>query len=256
MPSISRTGQNLTLNPTKTARTQHESFQKVIKNLQLTVKHAAPYVMKTMARRIHGRLVSRSPIVSGSYVLSHQIGMHGKNSEVVTVDSPTGSAGERIPHPNRRGIASQATNRAQRIIGNAKGFSRIIISNSIHYAINVEYLGWLSPDGKKATPPYFVYTQTDLDMKSEMPEIIKDAESKLKAILADKKAMQNAEAAFMKHLEDIEDKKIESVKLQKARGIGESERDKRPSGSPYDEVRTGGLKRVPIAGSKRKIKLP
>ena len=152
----------MTLSPTAARQHNIGEFDRLIeimKKTEIEIKNAEHEVMKATARKFLGALIKRSPILTGRYVKSHKVG----------IDSPDDSIA-----PNAYGIAADRKSAASsalmsglNVIKNAQKFSSIYISNSLHYAKNVEYLGW------KNTGPYYVYHHATMDIMEDTSKIIK-----------------------------------------------------------------------------------
>ncbi|RLA56949.1 MAG: hypothetical protein DRR04_13615 [Gammaproteobacteria bacterium] len=177
MTTYGNSGRKLTLDPTKKIKKineNHENFEQMMSNFNIIIKDAGYPVLKATARHTHGRLIARSPIVTGSYVLSHKVGLNGKDSSVTYGDPlPVDEHGERIAQPNRRSVVGYAIAKGQQVIAKAHRPKKFVLSNSIHYAPNVEFMGWAN------SPAYHVYALTLLEMREEMKPIVSEIHKKI-----------------------------------------------------------------------------
>jgi len=148
----------------------HERFQEALNEQKIQISKLGSNVVKAIARKTLGRLVSRSPIDTGRYVSSHKVSIGGMVSSEKETDERFDA-----PQKNRRSATGFAIANGQRVIAKAKNPKKITINNTAEYAISVEVgIGW------KMTPGYFVYHHTLADMMEEAPAIIKAEEAKIK----------------------------------------------------------------------------
>lgn len=166
MPTFGQTGRKLTLDPTKKVVENHKDFQQVVHNMKIVYKNISYPLLKAAARHTHGRLIARSPIVTGAYVLSHKVGLNGKDSNFEPgVPLQVDDTGRRIPLKNRRSIVGRAIAAGQKVIQTPQKPTKFVLSNSNPYADKVEFIGW------KNTRAYHVYGLTRLEMKEELKPI-------------------------------------------------------------------------------------
>ena len=112
------------------------------------IKEASREFRIDVATKAFKRIVARSPIHTGSYVLSHRIGVKAKDSSV---------AMRLFPAVNKEGVKKEALGELIKL-KQVGPFDTIIISNCIPHNINVEYVGW------KHTPAYQVYGLTFIEL--------------------------------------------------------------------------------------------
>jgi len=130
------------------------------------ITQTAEAIVKTAATEVYESIVKKSPICTGSYVLSHRIGINFENSSPPTrVNQELQNIciqDEAVKH-----LLRQQAMMAMSIIKTAQHVQSIIVSNAIEHAIDVEYIGW------PVTPAYHVYGLTYLEIKQRLPEILR-----------------------------------------------------------------------------------
>ncbi|RLD57846.1 MAG: hypothetical protein DRI97_04435 [Bacteroidetes bacterium] len=132
---------------------------------KLTIAAAPHKFAKETATRAIDSVTRRSPVKSGRYIKSHR----------VTIDGEAPAPPEKM----KFGTIPQST-AVQSVMGSlllkvsaAKQFKKITISNGLHYARNIEYLGW------EKTGPYQVYHHAMNDIKASMPSVIRDIRAEI-----------------------------------------------------------------------------
>ena len=152
-----------------------KKFSKKLKNFVENVGQRANRANKKIAKTAFKSIVDKSPVRTGSYVLSHRIGIkkltssptRGRGFAATYVNQPKpGEKFQRITKKQFHAVKTIAMKQTSKI-DKARYFSRIVIGNNIHYADNVEYLGWAR------TGPYHVYGRTIEEMKLKIPFIVK-----------------------------------------------------------------------------------
>ena len=107
-----------------------------------------------IATIIYRRIISTSPLWSGAYVDSHHIGIGRTNTRVSKIQT---GLYNRASNSKARQIRSVAMARELSRLKKASLNHKIIISNSIKHAKNIEYLGFKR--GTFTSPPRYVYKQ-------------------------------------------------------------------------------------------------
>ena len=145
----------------------YRTFVKAIEEVEIVIKDMSSDIIKDIARKTLGRLISRSPILTGRYVSNHKVN-----------DSASSNISQKftVAQKDRKSATGFAIANGFRVIGHLKDPEKITISNTVHYAQKVE-TGW------ETAPGYFVYTHTMNDMLEEAPWIISVAEAKAQAKL-------------------------------------------------------------------------
>jgi len=149
----------------------HKKFQKDMKEIKVEITKMNDTIMKAVARKVLGRLGSRSPIRTGRYITNHKVNETGQSSYDTRYTEPS-------VHRNRKSAVGFMMGKGQRAIGMLKNPKKITISNTVDYAQNVE-TGWQFERG--SAPGYFVYAHTHNDMLEETPKTIKQEEAKTQA---------------------------------------------------------------------------
>lgn len=110
-------------------------------------------------------VIERTPVWTGSYLLSHRVGINAKSTEPPTYINQ---------HPEFNGLTpgeeeayrQKAMMQANKI-QTAQNINSVWVSNGIGHAPDVEYIGW--PSGK---PPYHTYGLTYTWLKASMPSTL------------------------------------------------------------------------------------
>ena len=141
--------------------------------LKETAYEAVDYAMQMLAFQY-------SPVWAGSYVLSHRIGINGKNDAGPTAKSVPGVIPPKVSLSEAKAYRAQAAlrvkNRVKLSIMPEEG-TLTIYNDSLH-ALLVEVL----PDKYMAgtMAPYFPYLKTTSVLMAEIPAIISKVERKYK----------------------------------------------------------------------------
>ena len=141
--------------------------------LKETAYEAIDYAMRMLA-------FNYSPVWAGSYVLSHRIGINGKNDSGPTNKNPTGIMLPKISSAEAKAHRAKAASRVKgRLrLSQMPDEGTLSIYNNIAHAILVEVL----PDKYMAgtMAPYFPYLKTTSVLMAEIPAIITKVEKKYK----------------------------------------------------------------------------
>lgn len=113
-----------------------------------------------------------SPVWSGDYVKSHRVGIQktsagrgvGLGSHPVT---PGKFAIPKMSESKAISLKNELYQKKKGYISTAQPKDSIVISNNIHYADRVEFIGWIK------TRPHYPYTLTMQDMRIKFPIIVK-----------------------------------------------------------------------------------
>jgi hypothetical protein len=134
-------------------------------------------IKKQAAREAFKSVVAKSPVKTGSYVLSHRIGIKATKTATGEPNLKRGAPfkatyknqGEDFTGMTKIQFAAvkQAALKRMSKINRAKPLHEIIIANNIHYADKVEYLGW------ERTGPYHVYGNTIAELQVKLPFMVK-----------------------------------------------------------------------------------
>lgn len=133
---------------------------------------------KDVAREAFRSVVEKSPVKTGSYVSSHRIGI--RKSAATIEGGPGRPFGTTLLNQGEdfRGMTAGEFRQAKAnalknmsAVNRARPGDIIVIGNNIHYADQVEYIGWHGRT--KSTPPYHVYGRTWAEMEVKMPFIVK-----------------------------------------------------------------------------------
>jgi hypothetical protein len=120
-------------------------------------------------------LVWRSPVMHGSYVNSHRIGINGKET-----GRPPINYQDRYPSGRMKSDADkEALDRELPVLKRITlPTETFVMSNDIEHAINVESLGWKNRHG--GSPGRKVYTLTGIELRERiLPALIKKYEKKI-----------------------------------------------------------------------------
>jgi len=143
------------------------SFDQQLKEFLETLADRTITAKQALAVQIASYIVDISPVWTGAYVKSHQVGV---NSVDATFTAPTISTTANMPiqsqavkalRQERKKINSAKINAATRL------FDEIYISNSAPHASIVEYIGW------QKTGPYHVYSKAKMKAKAIAPVVTK-----------------------------------------------------------------------------------
>lgn len=122
------------------------------------------------------KLTNRSPVLTGLYVRNHKVGIGKINTKM------TGEYWMDLPGMDKFGITvfAKPKSETKQNIKRKKAFTKmrpkitaakfenhIFISNRVHYANEVEYIGW------KRTGPYHVYGLTSGELQLVFPIMMK-----------------------------------------------------------------------------------
>jgi hypothetical protein len=134
---------------------QLESFKvKTIQRLDIAKQE--------IAKEIFTRVITRSPVDTGSFCLSNKVGIGVIDHSKVF---------KTVPALNATAIKAEALAAGVAKIMSSGSADTIYISNSIPHALIVEKLGW------KNTPAYFVYGLSLAGVRVKLPQIIKRVEA-------------------------------------------------------------------------------
>jgi hypothetical protein len=126
-----------------------ESMEKWIVDVENDIDDFRNQIAEDLVKRI----IARSPVQTGSYVLSHRVGADGAdNSIAMRPDTYI----EQNPDGLRTQVLADLAAEIKRV---PKGVS-IYVSNSVGHAPNVEYIGW------KRRGPYHVYGLSVMEIKA------------------------------------------------------------------------------------------
>jgi len=121
------------------------------------IRQKCQAAVRTVAHEVYNHIVNNTPIWTGSYMLSHRVGINQKSSEPPTyVNQEEGFLGL------APGQADEYRSRAySRILDLSiqDNIQFVYISNDIGHAADVEYIGWAN------TPAYHVYGKAYLRAK-------------------------------------------------------------------------------------------
>ena len=120
-------------------------FIKEIEKFKEEIEQEGVDLVKKTAELAFDMLVMYSPVFTGSYVMSHRIGLNGPSNA-----PPTIHAGLKLGAGAKR-LAMSRKAELQRI---DKKVTSVHITNDLYYAVNVEY-GWAT-----GHPGYFPFTNT------------------------------------------------------------------------------------------------
>jgi len=149
----------------------YRTFVRAIDEIEVIIKNSSGNIVKEIAKKTLGRLISRSPIVTGRYVSNHKVN-----------DFTSSNISQKFTEEqdNRKAATGFAIANGFNVIGRLENPKKITISNTVDYAQNVE-TGW--DIGNKHVSGYFVYTHTTNDMLEEAPWIISVEDAKAQAKL-------------------------------------------------------------------------
>jgi len=155
-------------------------FAKQLEEFRVKTHERLDLAKQDLARKTLAKLVARSPVLTGQYILSHKVGINEPDlSYEHTLPTlklrKNISKGKQIGTNigvNRRSVEMKAKSVGQQKIMQAGYKDTIYISNSVPHAVNVEYLGW----AKK--PALHVYGLTKAEMRLQAQAIVKAFENK------------------------------------------------------------------------------
>jgi len=168
------------------------AFNKLIK----VIKKGEKTYKQELTQEAFKSLVDLSPVSTGSYVLSHRIGINQKDTSVTLKKGPNPGLYKVLAFGNPARASALHEKAVFRSLKKAKTTAKpkalkqinkklkkigpddsVIISNSIPHAVNVEYVGWMK------TPPYQVYGLTYEYLRLKEKSIMKKVEAKMQADL-------------------------------------------------------------------------
>jgi hypothetical protein len=160
-------------NPKKFDQQIKIEIDAVEKQLKETVYEVLDYAMRMLA-------LNYSPIWSGSYVLSHRVGINRKNDSGPTIKNIPGVIGQKVSLSEATAYRQKAALRVKNRLKIAQigNEGTVVIYNESAHAALVEML----PDKYMAgtMAPYFPYLKTNSVLRAELPAIIKRVERKYK----------------------------------------------------------------------------
>ena len=161
-------------NQQKFDREIKSELDSVRKQLKETIYKTVDYGMKLLAFQY-------SPVWTGSYVLSHRIGINGKDDIGPTIKSSGLAPGiipPRISKTKEESYRKKAASRTKTRLNDLPDKGKITIYNSSPHALLVEVL----PDKYLAgtMAPYFPYLKMGSAVAARLPFIMKIAEKKYK----------------------------------------------------------------------------
>ena len=161
--------------------TQARRIGKRMENFVKAVGSKANTVKRKSAEKAFTKLVRRSPVWTGAYVRSHQIGIGKPDLSYVQISFKSrpelwefSSSPRGLPPRASAGQAASIKNgmmNRKMKLKNVKSTEAIYLTNSVPHAKNVEYLGW--PDFKHSPNPYYVYTRTALEMPATIRRMMR-----------------------------------------------------------------------------------
>jgi len=121
------------------------------------INQSCQIAIKNIATEVYAQVIENTPIWTGSYLLSHRVGINGKSSEPPTYTNQdiefTGLSQDTVS-----AYKDQAWKRILSI-ETSEQIESVYISNDIGHAAHVEYIGWTM------TPAYHVYGKAYLSTK-------------------------------------------------------------------------------------------
>lgn len=124
-------------------------FIRELGNMNKKIEDMVSDYIREIAEFAFDTLVDQSPVATGSYVLSHRIGLGAPNTS-----PPTKHLGLQLGE----GAKQLAKTRKAELIRIDKKIENVYITNDIEYMLNVEF-GWIFPDGRSKAG-YFPFTNT------------------------------------------------------------------------------------------------
>lgn len=145
-------------NPSVNVRPSRDGFKRLVVEVDAEVENTKKQAVEVMFKE----LMRLSPVVTGSYLMSHRIG-EGLVDRGYHV----------IPQTSRRW--NEGNIRA-RLVGYLNAFLKrrvagdIFLSNSVPWAKNIEFEGWHFPGGG-SKPPYRVYRKAYLRAQAALANV-------------------------------------------------------------------------------------
>jgi len=129
------------------------AFSEAIGKFKAEIYRTVTNVTKAIVKDVYTRIVNKSPVWTGSYVSSHRIGIDKIDGTITDLhpDEFTDRFPPQADFMEAERFKAEAMDQKFRMDILQYPLKKVIISNSIHYADKVEYLGW------KKTPAYHVY---------------------------------------------------------------------------------------------------
>ena len=128
-------------------------FIKELNDFKEDIDKEISATLKKTAELAFDTLIGFSPVYTGSYVMSHRIGLNGPSSS-----PPSLHAGLSLGS-NAKNTARSRKSKLSKI---DKNITSIHITNDLYYAMNVEY-GWAT-----GHPGWFPFTNTENVMRTAM----------------------------------------------------------------------------------------
>lgn len=163
-------------NPTKFDKQTKNVISNARKRLKETAYRAADFAIQMLALRY-------SPVWSGSYVISHRVGINSKNDSgptLINQSSVPGVAPPQVTPAQAETYRAQANLRVKKRIKLSKmpDTGSLIIYNQVQHALMVETLPDKNMSGNLA--PYYPYLKTNSVLREKIYFIIKQVERKYK----------------------------------------------------------------------------
>lgn len=142
----------------------HKKFKQALEDFKEEIRNEGNLVLRKYAMAAYNGVIAHSPIYTGRYVLSHRVGIGHKDTSVnkpilhvAQFKADAIGKGAMLWRVYGKLNALRATAKAKILTATLLD-RKIIISNSVEYAEQVEYLGWHF--GQHHVPPYHVYGKT------------------------------------------------------------------------------------------------
>lgn len=168
-------------------------FSDMIHDLIDEVRSAPAKVQHKLARTAISALVSRSPVLTGRYVMSHRLEFGAADETYEDAEDYPQATDDHKPKTKRKTLPKdrrQFVNSAQATLFRKAGvplhqeganITSMHISNNVPYADKVEFLGWQN------VGPYFVYTHSYNDVMAAIPDILSEIHSEIENNVKGKK---------------------------------------------------------------------
>jgi len=160
--------------PTQTDKRQKE-FEKELMNFENEIDAEVLLLKIITARYAARRLAKESPVWQGTYVKSHRVGLgsQDKSHEPIPLSLP-GFLPPKASSAKAAKFKQRAVKTMHEKILNTKLGEKIVLSNSVPYADQVEFLGWMK------TSAHHTYGKTMLGIKTNAKRLSRLAASNMR----------------------------------------------------------------------------